>query len=143
MCLHLAVYSVREFIMTCFFNARTHFTGNLQRAIPDMRMLAAVSHSSRQHCACVRACGRAGVRAGARVCLCMCTCPRVWWYCAVVCAIVDFQSKLCGFDPRRVRFHMSSSPSLSLGGYQQPNMYVWILSPLHNITSATRSRLSD
>ena len=43
-------------------------------------------------CACVRAC----------VCVSVC----VWLYGAVVCA-VDFQSKHCGFDPRRVRFHTS------------------------------------
>ena len=47
-------------------------------------------------CACVCVC----------VCMCACVCVRVWLYGAMVCA-VDFQSKHCGFEPRRVRFHTS------------------------------------
>ena len=50
-----------------------------------------------------------------------------WYVCVYVCVClygavvyaVDFQSKYCGFDPRRV-----SPPSLFLGGYQQANVYV-------------------
>ena len=45
------------------------------------------------------------------VCVCVCVCP----YGAVVCA-VDFQSKHCGFDPRRVRFHTSFF-SFSISGW--------------------------
>ena len=52
----------------------------------------------------------------AYVCVCVSVCLCL---CAVVCA-VDIQSKHCGFDPRRVRFTLLSSPSLPLGGYQQP-----------------------
>ena len=44
----------------------------------------------------VCACGRACVRAWVRAC--------VWLSGAVLCAI-DFQSKHCGFDPRRVQLH--------------------------------------
>ena len=43
----------------------------------------------------------------------MCVC--VWPYGAVVCA-VDFQSKHCGFDPCRVRFHTSFF-SFSISGW--------------------------
>ena len=57
-------------------------------------------------CVCVRV----------RVCVCMCVFGRcVWPYGAVVCA-VDFQSKHCGFDPRRVRFHTSFF-SFSISGW--------------------------
>ena len=56
-------------------------------------------------CACVRACVRACMRACVRLCL----------YGAVVCA-VDFQSKHCGFDPRRVQLHTSFF-SFSISGW--------------------------
>ena len=49
------------------------------------------------------------------VCVCVCVCVCVWPYGAVVCA-VDFQSKHCGFDPRRVRFHTSFF-SFSISGW--------------------------
>ena len=42
--------------------------------------------------------------------------------CISACA-VDFQSKHCGFDPAEYGLIFLSSPSLSLGGYQQPNVY--------------------
>ena len=48
-------------------------------------------------------------------CVCVCVYIRVWPYGAVVCA-VDFQSKHCGFDPRRVRFHTSFF-SFSISGW--------------------------
>ena len=51
--------------------------------------------------------GGGGVRAGRRVC--------VWPYGAVVCA-VNFQSKHCGFDPRRVWCHTSFFP-FSISGW--------------------------
>ena len=48
---------------------------------------------------------------------------RVWPYSAVVCA-VDFQLKHCGSIRAEYGFTRLSSPSLSPGGYQQPNVYV-------------------
>ena len=61
-------------------------------------------------CVCVRAC----------VCARVCVCMRVWLYGAVVCA-VDFQSNIADSIPAEYGFTRLSSPSLSLGGYQQPN----------------------
>ena len=49
------------------------------------------------------------------VCVWVGVCVCVWPYGAVVCA-VDFQSKHCGFDPRRVRFHTSFF-SFSISGW--------------------------
>ena len=48
-------------------------------------------------------------------------------YDAVVSAVY-LQSKYCGFDPRRIRSHTSFFPSLSLGIYQPPNVYIWVCS---------------
>ena len=56
---------------------------------------------------CVRACVCACVRACVRACMCL--------YGAVVCA-VDFQSKHCWFDPRRVQLHTSFF-SFSISGW--------------------------
>ena len=49
------------------------------------------------------------------MCVCLCVCVCVWLYGAVVCA-VDFQSKHCGFDPRRLQFHTSFF-SFSISGW--------------------------
>ena len=66
-------------------------------------------------CACVRACVSVGGWVAVCVYVCLCVCVCVWPYGAVVCA-VDFQSKHCGFDPRRVRFHTSFF-SFSISGW--------------------------
>ena len=49
------------------------------------------------------------------VCVCACACACACVYGAVVCA-VDFQSKHCGFDPRRVQLHTSFF-SFSISGW--------------------------
>ena len=60
------------------------------------------------------------------VCVCMCLCVSfVCLYFAVVCA-VDFRN-IVGSIPAECNYTRLSSPFLSLGGYQQPNMYVSVL----------------
>ena len=55
----------------------------------------------------------------------VCVYARACAYGAVVCA-VDFQLSNEGLIPAKCGHTRLSSPSLSLGGYQQPNVYVCV-----------------
>ena len=67
-------------------------------------------------CVCVRACVRAYARACVRACVCVCMGQ---WFVQLIS-----NRNIAGSIPAECSYTRLSSPSLSLGGYQQPNVYV-------------------
>ena len=74
-------------------------------------VIASILHA----CVCVRVC----------VCVCMCVCVCVACGRMVQWFVQSISSRnIAGSIPAEYGFTRLSSPSLSLGGYQQPNVYV-------------------
>ena len=71
-------------------------------------------------CACVRAC--VCVCVCARVCMCVYVCVHVWV--SVRVRVCERETHIAGSIPAEYGFTRLSPPSLSPGGYQQPNVYV-------------------
>ena len=71
-------------------------------------------------CVCVCVCVCLCVCVCVCVCMCVCGCMVQWF-------VQSISSRnIVGSIPAEYGFTRLSSPSLSLGGYQQPNVYVWV-----------------